>query len=542
VALGRRRHYKGRHYQRPPVYEDAGHFAGNDPECFAVQPKKFGVPQIKFNSPEWFRMFQWALKEANRLGITLGAHNCDGWSSSGGPWITQEKSMKQFVWTKTMVTGGKPLSISLARPFAKNDYYRDAAVVAYRTKGSTSSFQQAKPIAQVNDSADASFLFDGDPSSTVSLKKGNQITFRFPAPFTAEKMVIHPRRQFMWSEMAGFKSNYTLLSSNDGITYQKVADIALTGLNQSFETVIPSTKASYFRLVLNDYSTIDPWFNYDIAEAELLKKEEKPAFAPAIPHLLEKTVSVKSQSPQFFNREEGQSENEAVAINDVIDISSKMAADGTLNWQAPAGSWSIIRFGYTTTGAGNGPASKEGTGLECDKMDKEALVLHFNSFSKKLVDAAGAFAGNTFRFLLVDSWECGYQNWTQSLPSDFKKRRGYDLTRFIPVLCGDPVGSMQQSDAFLYDFRKTIADLIEENYYKPLSELCHRTRWSFTVRLSMAMPTIRRWIFCAATVMLTCRCLSFGQDTTCNRFRSTAQVYVLKPVSLFIAHQCITSR
>jgi hypothetical protein len=57
--------------------------------------KDFGVKKVNFNTPEWFEMFQWALHEANRLGISIGAHNCDGWSTSGGPWITPEMSMKQ---------------------------------------------------------------------------------------------------------------------------------------------------------------------------------------------------------------------------------------------------------------------------------------------------------------------------------------------------------------------------------------------------------------------------------------------------------------
>ncbi|HZH66004.1 MAG TPA: glycosyl hydrolase [Flavisolibacter sp.] len=441
--------------------------------------KDFGVPQIKFNTPEWYRMFQWSLKEANRLGITLGAHNCDGWSSSGGPWITPEKSMKQFVWTKTTVSGGKPVSLFLKKPFAKDGFYRDVAVVAYRTTSTPNSFQLAKPTAKLNDSADAAFLFDGSPSSTISLNKGNHITVLFPASFTADKVVIHPRRQFMWSDMANFQSNYSLSSSNDGVTFQKVTDIVLTGLNQSFETAIPATSAKYFRLVLNDYANTDSWFGYHVAEVELLRKEEKPAFAPAIAHLLEKTVSIKSQSPDYFNTAVGQLASDEVDAKDVIDITANMAADGTLGWQAPEGNWRIVRFGYTTTGATNAPATKEGIGLECDKMDIEALTFHFNSFSQKLVDAAGAFAGNTFKFLLVDSWECGYQNWTKNLPAEFKKRRGYNLNPFIPVLCGDPVGGAVQSDAFLYDFRKTIAELIEENYYKPLSELCHKNKLEF---------------------------------------------------------------
>jgi len=39
---------------------------------------------VRFASPEWFAMLRFALDEAKRLGIRIGVHNCDGWSSSGG--------------------------------------------------------------------------------------------------------------------------------------------------------------------------------------------------------------------------------------------------------------------------------------------------------------------------------------------------------------------------------------------------------------------------------------------------------------------------
>ena len=69
--------------------------------------RNFSVPQVIFDSPQWYEMFRWALHEASRLKIKIGVHNCDGWSSSGGPWISPEMSMKQYVWTKTILEGGK---------------------------------------------------------------------------------------------------------------------------------------------------------------------------------------------------------------------------------------------------------------------------------------------------------------------------------------------------------------------------------------------------------------------------------------------------
>ncbi len=95
--------------------------------------RDFGVKPVIFNTPEWWEMYRFALAEANRLDIIVGIHNCDGWNTSGGPWITPEKSMKQYVWSKTIINGGNKVDTLLAKPFARMDYYKDVYVIASNT-------------------------------------------------------------------------------------------------------------------------------------------------------------------------------------------------------------------------------------------------------------------------------------------------------------------------------------------------------------------------------------------------------------------------
>ena len=113
--------------------------------------RDFGVKKVIFNTPEWFEMFQWALKEANRLGISIGVHNCDGWSTSGGPWITPEMSMKQYVWTKTIINASQQEAIQLKQPFANLNFYKDVAVVAIKSDNPLNSFQRAAPVVLLNE-------------------------------------------------------------------------------------------------------------------------------------------------------------------------------------------------------------------------------------------------------------------------------------------------------------------------------------------------------------------------------------------------------
>ena len=76
----------------------------------------------------------------------------------------------------------------------------------------------------------------------------------------------------------------------------------------------------------------------------------------------------------------------------------------------------------------------------------------------------------------MDSWEAGMQNWTDDILVEFQKRRGYDATPYLPALAGRVVGSAEISDRFLWDFRRTLADLFAENHYGTMAELLQPAR------------------------------------------------------------------
>jgi len=437
--------------------------------------KDFGVPIVKFNSDEWFGMFRWALKEANRLNINIGVHNCDGWSSTGGPWIKPEMSMKQYTWTKTIISGGKDIKLKLKMPQSVENFYKDVAVVAVKTHQVLNSFSQAAPGIQLNDTIDAAALNDGCTVSSLNIKTGSKLNIAFANVFTAEKIIIHLKRSFMWNNPKDFISKFILSASQDNKDFHKVAEFEIRGLNRTESRSFTSISAKYFRLEVAGLSNYDAYLPIGLAEVELLRENEQPLSFTAIPNLAEKAASVKAVSEDlFYSRDTTHPTNTFPIDKDVINLTGKMAPDGSLDWAAPEGNWTILRFGFTSTGARNNPATQEGRGLECDKMDTAALNLHYKSFPKKLIATAGEYTGNTFKFFLIDSWECGYQNWTGNFPSEFKTRRGYDLMDYLPVLCGETIGSDEKSEAVLFDFRKTIADLIEQNYYKHYSDLVHK--------------------------------------------------------------------
>jgi hypothetical protein len=164
----------------------------------------------------------------------------------------------------------------------------------------------------------------------------------------------------------------------------------------------------------------------------------------------------------------------------VLDLTAKFH-DGLLDWEAPPGKWLVLRFGFTSTGKGNHPAPKSGEGLECDRLNSDAMDLHFNSLVRKLIDAVGPLAGKTLVATHIDSWESQAQNWTANLPEEFRKRRGYDLLPFLPVMTGRVIESLEISERFLWDLRLTLGELANEKYIQRLRDLANERG----LRLSM---------------------------------------------------------
>ena len=419
---------------------------------------------IPFDSPEWYDMFRHAVEKADSLGIEIGAANCDGWSESGGPWITPETSMKMYTWRKTYAKGnGREQTIRLAQPFGKERFYRDVAVVAWRSDA-PNSFVAASPKASCNgsypletlikshkyhdetrhidlyDDFPAEILIDGNPETALTLAKDDRdVRFEFSKPFTADELHI-----YILVSAANFPIPVTVSVSDDGKDYRTAGTVWPKSANSLQKLRFPEATGRYWKVTVND-----EFSPTTLAEIALLRHGERGLYDTVAPE----TVP---------------------SADKVIDLTDRMSADGTLKWNVPRGDWTIIRFGYTSNGKFNHPASPQGVGLECDKMDTTALNIHFAAFPQKLIEAAGPYTGKTFTYLLVDSWECGQQNWTAAFPEEFRKRRGYDLTPYIPVLCGEQVGGAEISAAFRHDFDRTRGELVLDYYFKHLSDLCHR--------------------------------------------------------------------
>ena len=158
----------------------------------------------------------------------------------------------------------------------------------------------------------------------------------------------------------------------------------------------------------------------------------------------------------------------------IFDLSASMDKEGRLTWDAPAGKWTVLRIGHTSTGVTNAPSPESGRGLECDKLSKEGIEAQFAGMMGPLISDVGGAAGKTLVATHIDSWENGSQNWTTRMREEFQKRRGYDLLPFLPTLSGRVVESLEVSERFLWDLRQTVSDLVVENYAGHMEKLAQQ--------------------------------------------------------------------
>lgn len=180
----------------------------------------------------------------------------------------------------------------------------------------------------------------------------------------------------------------------------------------------------------------------------------------------------------------------AVPRSRVVDLSPRLGEDGRLRWEVPEGRWTILRAGHTPTGAENLPSPADGRGLECDKLGREGAEAQFRGFIAKLIedspDAAGE--GKALVATHIDSWEVGTQNWTPRMREEFARRRGYDLLPYLPAIAGYVVEDAEATERFLWDFRRTISELLLENYAGRFRELARERGMRLTIEAYHTCP------------------------------------------------------
>ncbi|MDC7684172.1 glycosyl hydrolase [Asticcacaulis sp. BYS171W] len=416
---------------------------------------------VDYLSPQWLDLMTHMMTEGQTLGLRVGMHNAPGWSSSGGPWIAPAQSMQQIVWTETTVSGGGSVTVDLLQPYTKEGYYRDAAIIAFpASDGDDSRFTAHIKEARVGPVAvDAARLTDRDAATAYELGPDAPLMFEMREPFAAQALTVYG------GEGQG-SFTVTLEVSDDGRTWRSVGKASVgpeRGIAPPGIANFAPVSARFFRL----------------------SARAKVRLADALLHATPRIADWDIKGEHYFRMWPGTERPAtdpltayAIDPKSVIDLTA-LTDKGRLTWQAPKGRWTILRFGHTSTGKRNVAASDSGRGLEVDKFDAAAVDHQFQSSVGRVIAAAGPLAGSVFDKIEIDSYEAGLQNWTAKLPEAFKAHAGYDILPWLPALTGRIVGDTEASDRFLFDFRRTLSDLMVVNYYERMQGHANRAGLKF---------------------------------------------------------------
>lgn len=417
--------------------------------------------KVPFMSDSWRQMVQYAAHESERLGLQLGVENCAGWSSSGGPWVTPEYGMQKLTVSQTQIVGGTAFSGVLSQPTTRLDFYRDIAVLAFPTPAAaTVRMEDFSPKITGSDPLfDATKLTQGKEKPTLAAatpQKPQYVQIEFAQPYDVRAVILS----------LGMAYQGEIQASDDGQTFRKLCAFSFdAGRSDPTTYGVKATSARFYRIVF--LRTRSSTARLAINQLELRPLASVDDYSGKADYVEEQNFPPASTDvlPPGMALDPAQVQN----------LTDHLVQDGHLNWTPPPGNWTVLRIGYTPTGAHNGPAPEEGTGLECDKLSRAALKLHWDHMMAKIIADSGPLAGKTLNHTLIDSYEVGSQNWTPGLEHEFQKRQGYDLTPFLPALFGWVVSSPEVTDRVLWDFRRTVADLFTENYFDYMGELARQS-------------------------------------------------------------------
>lgn len=437
-------------------------------------------PTVRQLTPEWWQLVKFAMEEAKRDGLKLAMHVSDGFALAGGPWITPELSMQKLVWTKSSVKAGIR-SIKLDQPEATEGYYRDIAVYAYPANGSSiDNDVKLVPTVTTSNGTRANFLaFPNEGRESFRSDTACWIQYHYPKPFTCRSIRVHVGGN-------NYQAHRLIVQAgDDGINFKTIVrfEPPRHGWQDTDEDVthsIPPTTATYFRFLYNKDGAEPGAEDIDAAKWKPSFKVEGIYLSgeSLLHHFESKNGSVWRVSKETTTDQV--SPQSIVPMNRIINLTRRMDSKGNLNWSPPNGDWVVLRIGHTSTGHTNATGGG-GKGLECDKFNPQAVRMQFENWFARAFDKTDpALAREVLEIFHVDSWECGSQNWSRDFAKQFRDRRGYDPLPYLPAAAGIPVGSLEISEKFLQDFRKTIAELVNDVFYKTLKNLSAKkdTRFS----------------------------------------------------------------
>lgn len=406
-------------------------------------------------SEEWYDMVRTAIQEAKKYGIKIHLTS-PGWAVYGGKWVTPELSQKEMVWSEQFVHGGQKIKMQLEQPAVSKGFYKDIAVLAFPARrGDEILGIQPAIVNSDGQQLDSAAAYDNNYETTVEVSSQIELVFDkaeniSSVYFRMARPTGYYNAEVSWWDAA--KGEYvslgTVRPNNAGPFTAQIGELSFAQVKTE-KIAVKFTSAHPIVEELRVYGgmRMPDWIRKaGFGTIDLTTKANDPyQCAPVLPE-------------------------DVIALGDIKDLTAFMSEDGILEWNAPAGDWTIQRFGYTSNGISIFPAPAGGAGLECDKMSKEAVRHTYQHAIKNTLDELGEELSKAVSFHHVDSYESGWQNWTAGFENEFRSFRGYDIMQCLPAMTGRVVENVDLTEKFYWDLRSTINHLYVENFYGELAQ------------------------------------------------------------------------
>lgn len=435
-------------------------------------------------SDEWWSMLKYAAKEAKRLNLSFEVNISNGYVC-GGPWITPELGMQAVFSKETLVHGGEHYNAPLPSPGRKGE--RDIAVLAFPVKQGYHETVKCLPDGFVTKEAATVMLASFDKPFTA-----RSLSYRSNGYSKGAQSIMNepcdPQDDFCGNNFTLLPPLGELEVSDDSVTWHKVVTLKpcyrMHSLRPNFTVSFPATTGRYFRLNLHDWWKKDSKAKAMINDkpfSQELKLTNVELSARAVTDRWEERAAYCSEyirptdTPPY-------SGDEVIIRDRMVNLTDRLDKNGKLDWTAPDGTdWKVIRFVYAPTRGATKHGRKNLLGLECDKLNARAAEIHWQHYAQVIIDSLKAIDCKPFG-VCMDSHEAGSQNWTHDFPELFREKCGYDIIPFLPAMQGYIVDSVDETEQFLHDLRRTIADGINERYLSTLQRMATTADVHFTAQ------------------------------------------------------------
>ena len=431
-----------------------------------------------FLSPRWLTQFKESLDQAKRLALQVDLSVVSSWDL-GGPWVEPKFASMGLYSTETTLSGGKALEVTLPFPAVPDGapksadgrpiYWQDIAVLGIHNAHRQPGHQ---------------FVFKLDPQGEHLLRE-----------IILDNGSLHPP-DILAPSMTPTR-DFSVAVSGTGYREKDFSEVVRGTLRatagpQRF-SLPAGTRARYVQLrLLSGHDPSRP--RWTLGEFEVFDSNGTNLVAARAADRRRTGASLLRGSPalgydsewNLENLHDGETDGAAGvfasaglpplaldSLDDVTDITVLVDRQSRLRWNAPPGSWTILRYVCLNTGERLKVPSPASDGWATDHLNPEATQAHMDYVIARLRESLGDLAGSGLSNLYLASYEVRGPIWSPGFADEFERHRGYSMIRWLPALFGGQVTNDELTGRFLFDYRKTLGEVLIDAYYRVAREAAH---------------------------------------------------------------------